>query len=141
MKLQNIFRLAIMAGVLCSAQAYAGNIAVVIHPSSKLESASLDEVKRLFLDKKKSIQGVKLSAVAQNSSQAIRVVFDEDVLGKDPSRSKAYWSRLIFTAKGMPPPELDSSSAIVKWVSAHPNAIGYVDMGSVNESVKLLVEL
>ena len=141
MKLQGFLSLAILAGSIYSSHVFAGSLSVIVHPSSTLKSASAEEVKRLFLDKKKSIQGIKLQPIAQNSSQSIRVVFDEDVLGKDSSRSKSYWSRLIFTAKGMPPPELDSSPAIVKWVAQHPGSIGYVSSDDMKEGVKVLVEL
>jgi len=126
-----------MSAILTS-HVFAASIAVIIHPSNALQDASKDEIKRLFLAKTDGIQKVKLKPIAQNSSQSIRVVFDEDVLGKNPSKSKAYWSRLVFTAAGMPPPELDSSGAIVKWVSENPDAIAYVEESSLSDSVKVL---
>jgi ABC-type phosphate transport system substrate-binding protein len=119
--------------------AFAASITVIVHPDSPLKEASKDEIKKLFLAKSSKIQGVSLKPVAQNSSQSIRIVFDEDILGKNPSRAKAYWSRLVFTAAGMPPPELDTNAAVVKWVSENPKAIGYVEDSTVDSSVKALI--
>lgn len=119
--------------------AFAASITVIVHPDNPLKEASKDEIKKLFLAKSSKIQGVSLKPVAQNSSQSIRIVFDEDILGKSPSRAKAYWSRLVFTAAGMPPPELDTNAAVVKWVSENPKAIGYVEDSTVDSSVKALI--
>jgi len=137
MKLSKIF-LALCISVILTSHVFATSIVVIVHPSSPLKEASKDEIKRLFLSKIDTIQKVKLKPITQNSSQSIRVVFDEDVLGKTPSKAKAYWSRLVFTAAGMPPPELDSNAAVVKWVSENPDAISYVEDSSLNDSVKVL---
>ena len=141
MKLLNYTRLALIFSVIFSTQVFAAGIALIVHPSSTLKEASSDEVKRLFLSKTDAIQGVKLKPVIQSTSQSIRIVFDEDALGKSPSKSKAYWSRMVFTAAGMPPPNLESSSAIIEWVSKHPDSVSYIEIESVNDSVKLLKEI
>ena len=140
MKLSKIIS-ALLISILLTSTAFAASIAVIVHPSNSLSDASKDEIKRLFLSKTDAIKGKKLKAVAQNSSQPIRIVFDEDVLGKNPSKVKAYWARMVFTASGMPPPELDSNTAIIKWVSENPDAIGYIEDSAVNDSVKVLKNL
>jgi ABC-type phosphate transport system substrate-binding protein len=137
MKISNIIYALLMSLVMIG-NASAASIVVIVHPDSPLKEASQDEIKKLFLAKSSKIQGVGLKPVAQNSSQSIRVVFDEDILGKSPSRAKAYWSRLVFTAAGMPPPELDTNAAVVKWVSENPEAIGYVEASTMDSSVKAL---
>lgn len=132
------FIYALLTTLTITGSAFAASITVIVHPDSPLKEASQNEIKKLFLAKSTKIQGESLKPVAQNSSQSIRVVFDEDILGKNPARAKAYWSRLVFTAAGMPPPELDSNAAIVKWVSENPQAIGYVEDSTVDSSVKIL---
>ena len=137
MKLSKVIS-ALLVSVLLTSTAFAASIAVIVHPDNSLNEVSKDEIKRLFLSKTDAIKGKKLKAVAQNNSQSIRIVFDEDVLGKNPSKVKAYWARMVFTASGMPPPELDSNTAIIKWVSENPDAIGYIEDTAVNSSVKVL---
>ena len=137
MKLSKIIS-ALLVSLLLTSTAFASSIAIIIHPSNSLNDASKGEIKRLFLSKTDSIKGKKLNPVAQNNSQAIRIVFDEDILGKTPSKVKAYWARMVFTASGMPPPELDSNTAIIKWVSENADAIAYIEEGALNDSVKVL---
>ena len=137
MKLSKIIS-ALLISISLTSTAFATSIAVIVHPSNSLNDASKDEIKRLFLSKTDAIKGKKLKPVAQNNGQSIRIVFDEDVLGKSPSKVKAYWARLVFTASGMPPPELDSNTAIIKWVSNNPDAIGYIEEGAANDSIKVL---
>ena len=137
MKLSKIIS-ALLISISLTSTAFAASIAVIVHPSNSLNDASKDEVKRLFLSKTDAIKGKKLKPVAQNNGQSIRIVFDEDILGKSPSKVKAYWARLVFTASGMPPPELDSNTAIIKWVSNNPDAIGYIEEGAANDSIKVL---
>ena len=141
MKLANCTRSALLIGAMLSPQAFAEGIALIAHPDNKLQNVSSDEIKRLFLAKTDAIQGIKLKPVIQATSQSIRIVFDEDALGKSPSKSKAYWSRLIFTAAGSPPPSLDSNEEIIKWVASHPDAISYIDAKAVTDEIKLLKEL
>ena len=137
MKLSKIF-LALCISAILTSHVFATSIVVIVHPSNPLKDVSKDEIKRLFLAKTDGIQKVKLKPIAQNSSQSIRVVFDEDILGKTPSKAKAYWSRLVFTAAGMPPPELGSNGTTVQWVSENPDAIAYVEESSLNDTVKVL---
>jgi len=137
MKAPKIFFSLCISTILTS-HAFAESIAVIVHPSNPLMDVSKDDIKRIFLSKTDSIKKVKLKPITQNSLQPIRIKFDEDVLGKSPSKSKAYWSRLIFTAAGMPPPELNSNGEIIKWVSENPDAIAYIEESSLNDSVKLL---
>ncbi|MBV1884345.1 MAG: hypothetical protein KUG82_22075 [Pseudomonadales bacterium] len=123
------------------APVFAETIVVVGHPTVSIKEISYADLKRLFLAKSDEVQGVKLEPIVQSTLQPIRIVFDEDALGKDPSKSKAYWSRLIFTAAGIPPRTFKSTVEVMQWISAHPNAIGYIESSAVNETVKVLIEL
>ena len=44
----------------------------------------------------------------------------------------------MFSGKGKPPKELGSDADVINFVSSNPGAIGYIDAGSVNESVKVV---
>jgi hypothetical protein len=56
----------------------------------------------------------------------IRVKFTRDVLKKTPAQLKNYWNQQIFSGKGVPPPEAESTSAVIKYVLANPGAVGYI---------------
>jgi ABC-type phosphate transport system substrate-binding protein len=71
---------------------------------------------------------------------AVRKQFSEQVIGRSIAAVRTYWNRLVFSGRGVPPPELGSDDEIVKYVAKHPGAIGYVS-AAVNlkdASVKIL---
>ena len=54
---------------------------------------------------------------------------------------KAYWSRLIFTGKGIPPPIAESTEDVIDMISEELNYIGYVNAEDTDNNVKVLLTL
>jgi hypothetical protein len=44
---------------------------------------------------------------------------------------KSYWQQVIFSGRGVPPPELESDEAVIRHVTRSPGAVGYVS-GAAN---------
>jgi hypothetical protein len=59
-------------------------------------------------------------------------------LGRSSSQVSAYWSKLVFTGKGIPPKEVADDAAVVDLVSKNPSVIGYIDKASVTDAVKVV---
>jgi len=124
---------------LCAigSNAWAG-IVVVVHPSN---SAELDakQVQRIFLGKEKKFSdGKEALPINSASSYPSRELFDSTVLNRSSSQVSAYWSKLVFTGKGIPPKEVNNDAAVIEIVANNPNAVGYVDSGSVTADVKAI---
>ncbi len=66
--------------------------------------------------------------------------FSEDVLKRSVSEVASYWQQLVFSGRGVPPPEFDSEEQVVKFVLKNPGAIGYVS-GSVDIGNATVVQL
>lgn len=64
--------------------------------------------------------------IDQRPSSAVRRRFSEAVLKRSVAAVKTYWQQRIFSGRGVPPPELDSDEAVVRWVEDHPGAVGYI---------------
>lgn len=64
--------------------------------------------------------------VDRRQDSQVRDVFSRKVLRRDVVSVRRYWAQLVFSGRGVPPPELDSDQQVVKYVSSHPGAIGYV---------------
>ena len=60
------------------------------------------------------------------SKLAVRDRFTQDVIRKTPAQLKNYWNQQIFSGKGVPPPEADSTAAAVAYVLANPGGIAYL---------------
>ncbi len=137
----NIKSLSIMFSVLLalsfSQMSFAG-VSIIVNPNSGLDEASKTEVINLFLNKSKSLQGKRLTPLDQSKGQMARKDFYENVVRKNESQLKAYWSRLIFTGKGLPPAEIGNGKNVLDRVASDPNAIGYVSSDKVSDSVKVI---
>ena len=48
---------------------------------------------------------------------------------------------MVFTGKAQPPKEVSDDAAVIAKVSSDPEAIGYVDSGAVNDSVKVVLKI
>ena len=113
-------------------------IAVIVHPSNT-SAAQAADVQRIFLGKAKSFPGGgEATPFNLKEGNASRGVFDQGVLNKNASQVKAYWSQLVFTGKGSPPKDAADDEEMKKWVAGNANAIGYIDAGKVDGSVKVL---
>jgi ABC-type phosphate transport system substrate-binding protein len=69
---------------------------------------------------------------------AVREKFTHDMLGRDVAAVRRYWAQLVFSGRGVPPPELETEAEIVKYVAGHAGAIGYVSGTGALDGVKVL---
>ncbi len=114
------------------------DVAIIVNASNSTTLSDKD-ISRLFLGKlKKFSNGDKAVAVNLKFGSDIRNEFEKKVLKKSSSQIKAYWSKLVFSGKGKPPPELVSDKDIIALVSSDSNVIAYIDAANVDDTVKVL---
>ncbi|MFO0746698.1 MAG: hypothetical protein U1F43_13655 [Myxococcota bacterium] len=100
---------------------------VIVHPSAAVQSLDRRFLADVFLKKTTrwsggdAIQPVDLQPAART-----RARFSEDVVGRSVPSVKSYWQQIIFSGRGLPPPELPDDDAVVGYVLSHAGAIGYV---------------
>ncbi|WP_395339556.1 phosphate ABC transporter substrate-binding protein [Ningiella sp. W23] len=131
-------KLALSALLLSLASSALAELTVIVNPanSSNLDSKT---VQRIFLGKdKKYADGSESVPVNQSADSSIRQDFDDSILGRSTSQVSAYWSKLVFTGKGIPPKEVMSDAEVIELVSQNPSVIGYVDSSSVTDAVKVV---
>ncbi len=80
---------------------------------------------------------IKLILVNQDGT-SVADEFNDKVVGKSSSQLNAYWSKLVFTGKGTPPEKLTTDQAVIDFVAANNDAIGYVDSAKVTDKVKVI---
>jgi phosphate transport system substrate-binding protein len=106
-------------------------IAIIVHPSNPLSGLGLLQLRDLF-----SGRAYEWTAVGGTKSQG----------GVQPiSREEGSGTRAAFEALAMEDRDVtplailvSSSQAVLDYVAAHPQAIGYVSMGDVSPEVKVL---
>jgi len=114
--------------------------AIIVHPSNSNSNLSTNVIKKIFLAKKDTFpNGAKATPVDQPESSGIRPEFYQAVANKSEAQMKSYWSRMIFSGKGVPPDVLDDDAAVKNWVSANKGGIGYIDNSQVDATVKVIL--
>lgn len=106
---------------------------VIAGANSDVSSLSSAEVKKIYLGKNKSVH-----AVDQSKGSELRQDFLSKVVGKSEGQFKAYWSKKIFSGKGIPPKILANSYAVKSKVSSSAGTIGYIDSKDVDATVKVV---
>ncbi len=130
----------IQALLACSALSVASlacaEIVVVVNPKNPATRMFAEQASQFFLGKSSMF-----TPIDQSDSSAIRAEFYQKVTGKDSSQVKAIWSKIVFTGKGSPPKEYNSSSEVKKAVAADPTAIAYIDKSAVDDTVKVILSI
>lgn len=117
--------------------AAAAEVKVIVN-SSVRTTVTAQDVEDVFLGKKNNLPG-GIKVVPVDQAEEVRNEFYKKVTKKDPAQLKAYWSRLIFTGKGMPPKELASDAEVIRYVANDPEAIGYVSGNAQLRGVTVLL--
>jgi ABC-type phosphate transport system substrate-binding protein len=82
--------------------------------------------------------GEAIRPVDQRSDTAIRKAFSESILKRSVSAVRSYWQQRIFSGRDVPPPELDTDDAVVRYVSEHRGAVGYVSASTRTGETKVV---
>lgn len=136
-------RLALLAAsaVLCFSQAHAAQ-AVVVSAKSTVPAMTPDQVSQLFLGKTSTLPGgVAAVLIDQPEGSPARDEFYTKATGKNAAQMKALWSRLTFSGAAQPPKVVAGPAEVKKAVADTPGAIGYIDKGAVDGTVKVLLTL
>jgi ABC-type phosphate transport system substrate-binding protein len=123
----------------CVSIAYA-DVVVVVSSKSSVSELSKDQVADLYLGKSQELGG-GAAALFDLPNGALKDTFYDKATGRSLAQVKATWSKLLFNGKGLPPKEVASPADLKKAISANPNAIGYMDGGAVDSSVKVVLKL
>ena len=116
------------------------DFAVIVHPDNT-ENFSASDIKEIYLGKIKSFDdGEKIDVVNLKPSHNVKEIFDKKILKKSPRQVKAYWAKIVFTGRGMPPSEVESPEKAKELVASNPKAIAYIPLADIDTSVKNVFE-
>jgi ABC-type phosphate transport system substrate-binding protein len=115
-------------------------VVLIVNSANPAASVSREELSRIFL--KKTAQwpdGTRAEPVDLAASSSVRGRFSQAVHGKDTAAIKAYWQKMIFSGREVPPAELASAAEVVAFVASHRGGAGYVAEGtSLGDRVKAI---
>ncbi len=112
---------------------------VIVHDENKISEVTRQFLADAFL--KKTTQwpgGLSIEPVDLKSASAVRAAFSESVLKRSVTAVKHYWQQIIFSGRGVPPPELDSDADVVDYVLRHKGGVGYVSPAATIKNARVI---
>src|ERR1700689_5481284 len=130
---------AIAVALSLSGAVVKADVVAVVSARSPIIALDKSQVADIFLGKASRFpNGIQAAPIAQAEGSAVRDEFYGKVIGKTAAQIKAYWSKIIFTGRGQPPPSVSNSIEMKKRISDNPAAIGYIDRSLVDDSVRVV---
>jgi len=118
------------------------DLVVVANPKSGIEHLKRQEVIYLFMGRWRQLpSGVEAHPIDLGTDSTERTDFYRQLVNKEPSEIKAYWSRLVFSGGSRPPYTAESREELIHLVSGTPGAIGYIDRSHVDSHMRIVFEL
>ena len=116
--------------------ASADGIAVI--GSTNLPKLDASIIQKLYTGRVVEIGGSPVTVVNAAPGSSTRRRFLATYLNQDEEKFIAYWTVRHFIGKGVPPRDVDPSSAVIQFVQANPNVIGYIDASDVKPGLNVL---
>jgi ABC-type phosphate transport system substrate-binding protein len=117
-------------------------IVVIANKGVSVTKISRDELRPIFQTKKDTWpDGSPARPFNLPDSNTVRRDFDSAVLGLDPDRVARYWIDRKIRGGERPPQTTVSSALVLKLVSKTSGAVGYIELASVDASVKILAKV
>jgi hypothetical protein len=117
-----------------------GAVVVVVNRDSGIGAISRDQAADIFLGRKTVVSNNITLSPVDSSDHRLRERFYQSVAGMTTLRVKAYWSRLVFSGQGRPPPELSPQDAGQR-IAGEASAVTYLLADQVTPAMKVLLEL
>lgn len=100
---------------------------VIVHPDNPAGVVERKFLEDAFLKKVTTWPSGEVIRPADLPAESpVRRAFTRGVLERSVEAVKGYWQQRIFSGRDVPPPELDSDDAVVRFVLTHTGAVGYV---------------
>ena len=127
--------------LLALARSVLADIAIIANPSLELDTMTAQEASMLFLGKTKTLtNGVKPRILDLPDGNDLKTHFYYSLTGKSPYQLHSYWARMLFSGQATYVPiPVDNVEQVLLSVASTKNAIGYVNVEDVNDSVKVLM--
>jgi hypothetical protein len=128
--------------VLSPAAACRADVVVVANTKSGIDKLSRDEVINIFLGRFRQLpSGLSALPIDLPATQAERATFYRLLVNKELADINAYWARLVFSGRTIPPRQAKSIEEVIDFVSTTPGAVGYLDRAKIDGRVKVVLEL
>lgn len=112
---------------------------VVVNSEVDLTDLDAETLERIYLGKKTLWDsGQRITPALVTEASAVSKSFLEEILNKSVPQYRSYWKKRLFSGGGIVPKTFRSSREVIEFVARTPGAIGIIDSGAKDETVKIL---
>jgi ABC-type phosphate transport system substrate-binding protein len=112
---------------------------VIVHPRNPVRSVSQAFLAEAFFKQAMRWEGGEgIQPVDLPLAAPTRQAFSSSVLKRSVPAVRAYWLQRIFSGRQVPPLELESDTAVVRYVLGSPGAVGYVSAQTNTAAAKVI---
>lgn len=112
---------------------------IIVNPENPITEVDRNSLREAFLKKATEwSRGGTIRPIDLAKKFPVRERFTREVVRKTPAQLKSYWSQQIFSGKGVPPPEAETTNAVIAYVLAHKGAVGYLPSNIEARGVKVV---
>ena len=128
-----------MIFALSGSRLLAQDYRIIVNKSNPVSSMTRQEVSKLFLKKILKWNNYQtVLPVDLTEDNPARKAFSKEIHKKDIKKVKAYWQKMIFSGRAIPPPQKAKENEVLAYVQSNPSAIGYVSASAQTGNVKVL---
>jgi ABC-type phosphate transport system substrate-binding protein len=132
----------LMTALLDLRTASAGNLVIIVNPTSGIEQLTRNQTIDIFLGRNRKLpSGAVAIPIDLRSDTPERKQFYLLLVGKDFAQMSSYWARLVFSGQASPPFPVSDARTALDLVATNPNAIAYLDSTTVDKRVRVVLEL
>jgi ABC-type phosphate transport system substrate-binding protein len=133
----------LVCAALCASPTAASDprVSVIAH-ASRARALTAGQVRAIYLKQKLFWEdGAPMVPINREAGSAAREVFSRKLFGQTSRELAAFWNQRYFEAGEFPPATLASDDAVIRFVAANRNAIGYVLAEDIGASVAVVLVL
>ncbi len=107
-----------------------------------VEKLTRDEAEQLYLGRRTTLSARGALLLLDLPPGPSRDEFYRLLTGKNPSQIRAYWSRMVFTGRALPPAESSNADDARRLLLENSSAIGYLPSSYADDpSLRVLLRL
>jgi hypothetical protein len=113
---------------------------IVVNRDIEVKSVSREFLASAFLRNVRDWDGgQRILPVDLLPSVSTREDFSRRILLRSVAAVRSYWQQRIFSGRGVPPPELESDAAVIRYVVGNRGAVGYVSKSAELGAARVVV--
>lgn len=123
-----------LAWLTVLSQTLAANIVVIGNPQTGIKHLNQNQITSLYLGNSDTVEQHKLSVYDLANSSDDYQNFYQNFMGWSLDQISSYWSQKVFSGGADQPEHFATAAQAIRYVSATPGAIAYVDAKALSES-------